>query len=271
MLKYSLYKCYLFFILIILFFILNFIKYKNNFEKFTDKNLKVAVLIISSTNTENKRWKMEKEIWKKYMNKNKNIDCYFIECDNFNNVDIKNNLIKSKCKDSLIPGIYHKTLLSLKQIQDKYDFYIRTNLSTFINLDNLLYQIEKIKKEKYIYTGIIGHITDNNLNLKYVSGMSMVINNNIVKLLLKYGFPEKYYNSKLHDDVVIGQVFQDNFKDLINSYEIEWRYDLTDTKITESIFNQIDKKKIPFIRCINKDINIGKKNLESLVSRYHPE
>lgn len=266
------YKQYIFYIVIILFLIINFVKYKkNNFEKFADKNLKVAVLIISSTNTENKRWKMEKEIWKKYMNKNRAIDCYFIECDNFNNVDIKNNLIKSKCKDSLIPGIYHKTLLSLKQIQDKYDFYIRTNLSTFINLDNLIYQIEKIKKEEYIYTGKIGYITENNLNLKYASGMSMVLNNNIVNLLLKYGFHKKYYDSKLHDDLVIGQVLKDEFRDVINSFGIEWRYDLTDRSITETIFNEIDKKKIPFVRCINKDINMGKKNLELLVSRYHPK
>ena len=67
------------------------------------------------------------------------------------------------------------------------------------------------------------------------------------------------------------QVFKDKFRDVPNSFGIEWRYDLTDRRITESIFNQIDKKKIPFIRCINKDINMGKKNLESLVSRYHSE
>ena len=74
-------KIHIIFILIIILFIL--FKYKKK-ETFETTDIKIAILIISDKNTKNNRWIYEKEIWKKYTNKYKNIDCFFIECSDNN-------------------------------------------------------------------------------------------------------------------------------------------------------------------------------------------
>mgnify|MGYP006132784985 FL=1 len=177
-------KIHIIFILIIILFIL--FKYKKK-ETFETTDIKIAILIISDKNTKNNRWIYEKEIWKKYTNKYKNIDCFFIECSDNNKINTKENTINSKCKESLIPGIYQKTLHSLKQLKNKYNYYIRTNLSTFVIFNNLLKQLKKIPNNKYIYTGVVGVFS----KIKYISGTCIILNNNTVNILLKYGFHEK--------------------------------------------------------------------------------
>lgn len=243
-------------ILLILTLILSWLllhKTKENFEK----NNKIAILIISDKNTKNNRWLYEKEVWKKYMNSNKNIDCFFIECDNNN--DIKNNIINSVCNESLIPGIYQKTLQSLDKLKNKYDYYIRTNLSTFILFNNLNKYLNKIPKHKYIYTGSINKSD----KYKYISGTNIIINNNTANILLKYGFNKKYYNSKLDDDIIIGSVIKDYLGDIINSYNIKWREDITDNKLNYNSDN------IPFIRYKNINLENKKKISRELCKKVY--
>tara|TARA_B100000767_G_scaffold110418_1_gene105701 strand:+ start:11192 stop:11953 length:762 start_codon:yes stop_codon:yes gene_type:complete len=242
-------KIHIIFILIIILFIL--FKYKKK-ETFETTDIKIAILIISDKNTKNNRWIYEKEIWKKYMNKYKNIDCFFIECSDNNKINTNEKTINSKCKESLIPGIYQKTLHSLKQLKNKYNYYIRTNLSTFVIFNNLLKQLKKIPNNKYIYTGIINIFS----KIKYISGTCIILNNNTVNILLKYGFHKKYYESKTHDDVVIGIVIKDYLGDIINSHNINWRQDISDNKLN------LNLTEIPFIRY--KDINLkNKKKISS--------
>ena len=242
-------KIYIVLILIIILLIL--FKYKKK-EPFKTINIKIVILIISDKNTKEDRWIYEKKIWKKYINKYKNIDCFFIECDDNNKINIKDNTINSKCRESLVPGIYQKTLNSLKQLRNKYNYYIRTNLSTFVIFNNLLKQLKKIPNNKYIYTGRINIFS----KIKYISGTCIILNNNTANILLKYGFHKKYYESKTHDDVVIGIVIKDYLGDIINSHKINWRQDISDNKLN------LNLTEIPFIRY--KHINLkNKKKISS--------
>jgi hypothetical protein len=59
------------------------------------------------------------------------LDCEICEIDNY---------IYTKGEETFIPGIYIKTMKTIKYINEKYDydFIVRTNLSTFWNLNNLM-------------------------------------------------------------------------------------------------------------------------------------
>ena len=69
-------------------------------------------------------------------------------------------------------------ILSLKQLQDshrKYDFYVRTNLSTFPIFDKLEQSLKTLPyKTENIYTGhIMLTIPD---NISFISGTSIIMN-----------------------------------------------------------------------------------------------
>lgn len=81
------------------------------------------------------------EIQKLYIHNNKNIDVYFITLTESQSEEVilNNNIIYIKGKESYT-NILFKTLKSLKFINNlnsEYDFVVRSNISTIINLNNL--------------------------------------------------------------------------------------------------------------------------------------
>ena len=197
------------------------------------------------------------------MNKNKNIDCFFIECSKDEKINNKDNFINSKCLESYVPGIYQKTLHSLKILKNKYDYYIRTNLSTFTIFDNLIKNIKKLPNEKYIYTGTKLNYSPNEKKIKFMAGSNIILNNKTVNILLKYGFQKKYYNSKLPDDVNISCVIKDNLGNIANSYNIIWRHSIENNKL------RLNLTKIPFIRYKNLSLENKKKISRELLHKIY--
>jgi len=250
-------------LILILIFVLVLIK-NNNFEKFKNKFVNqyikkkpnIAILIIT---TKGERFDIEKTKWKKYMNLRNNIKCYFIEC---NNIERFNNY-KLDCKESYKPGIYQKSLLSLKKIGPNYDFYIRTNLSTFLIFDYLEDYLKNIPIDIPILSGRCN-------NKYYASGTSIVLNKLGRKLLLKYGFKKKYFNNeKRPDDVLIGKVFKDkkNFCSVINKNSLYyWKYN----QEYHSNLKTIIKYKYPFIRLKNRnETNSYEEVINKLIKLYY--
>ena len=180
------------------------------------KSPKILILIISFTGHE--RWNFEKEIWIKQIEKNiPNIDIFFIECarnHSIKNHSIENNqymLIKN-CNESFIPGIYQKSLLALKDFPN-YDFYVRTNLSTFFIFDHLKLLVKTLPISVPIFSG---HFLKKK---KIVSGTGILFNKKARDILLQEGFETEYFNNnKLPDDVLISQIF---FKNNVQYYELE--------------------------------------------------
>lgn len=216
-------------------------------EHFTDKNLKVCILIISLPtkllNKSSEIYYIQREFWKKYYNQQENIDCYFIECDE--KYEIQNNCIKCECQESYTPGIYQKTILSLKYLQDRdYDFYIRTNLNSFFIFPYLLDLLEKIKLDIPIYTGDYSDRSD------WICGNSIIWNKKGVSHLLHYGLNKKYFNNKsIPDDVLIGKVMVENG---IKPYPIEdivyWITKETSKNKQNQDIEIVKQKKYPIIR-----------------------
>ena len=120
--------------------------------------------------------------------------------------------MKNTCNESHEPGIYQKTILSLKNLEKDYDFYIRTNTRMFFIFDNLLKQLKSLKRDKpYLYGGYCG--TDIGAlggRANWAPGWLFVLNKKTRDLIVKKGFDKKYYSAKIADDVLLGQVLTDN-------------------------------------------------------------
>jgi len=233
--------------------------YVNNSRNYYTKtiiqhyNPKIAILIISSVNnvvdTHNKkRWEQEKNIWLKSIKNNKftNIDIFFLESSDDvqpNTASIKNNTIYCGITDSYIPGILHKTLLALK-VLPKYDFYVRTNLSTVVDYKELNSFLQTIPLNIFFSTGfedfkigdklskkhqaekykIVSEIKDKNLpyygNFKnndntWFSGWTIIFSKNYVNILIEYLDRIPYIlESNVPDDVLLGILMGKHYKNI---------------------------------------------------------
>jgi hypothetical protein len=185
-------------------------KFVNKKPENFNNDIKVAILIITLNKKwiKDKRWKGEREIWEKYADKNKNVDCYFLECDKKEYY----TTLKNDCKESNQPGIYQKTIQSLKNLEKDYDFYIRTNTRMFFIFDNLLKQLKSLKRDKpYLYGGYCTPYTGAlGVFAHWIGGFLFILNKKTKDLIVKKGFDKKYYSAKIPDDVLLGQVLTDN-------------------------------------------------------------
>ena len=243
--------------LIIIIICKKYIQKIKNREFFNDSNkLKIVILIITKDSS-NDRWDFEKNNWLNVIKKNKikypNIDFFFIKCSDKNEIDFKSNTIQCKCIESFNPGIFQKTILSLKQLENsnkKYDFYIRTNLSTFFVFKNLVPKFSILDyKNEYIYSGQ-NMIID---NIKYISGTSIIMNNLSVKKLIKVGENSIYFNNtKYLDDVIIGKILNK----YLNKDNIDWLfwYDLKDN--FEKNIKRYNNQPMLRVRSYDKEIYI---------------
>jgi hypothetical protein len=193
------------------------------------QNIKIVVLIIAS-DFEDYYIEMQ-NIWKKYMNTHTNIVSYFIKSDiNIqDDVVIDGNTIYVKNEESLIPGIYYKTIEAIKYCLKNidYDYIYRTNLSSLLDMDQMYSFIINNKIE---YGGVIGCHN----NIAFASGSGFLISRDASIYLLEN---QPNIEKDLPDDVLIGYI-------ITKKYNIEFinRNDITkenDNRLTyrNSIFH----------------------------------
>ena len=116
---------------------------------------KVAILIISAPG-KNERWDREKLIWRTMINQfPSNVHAYFIEGNGAGSKfdsTVNGDTITCGIKESFVPGILIKTITSLNAIPG-YDFYVRTNLSTVVNVKRLMNMLRVFDRSALINTG----------------------------------------------------------------------------------------------------------------------
>lgn len=172
------------------------------------------------------------QLQKKYINNHANIDTYFITLNEEQSKDIivKDDVIFVKGKESHT-NILFKTIESLSYINNinpkKYDFIIRSNISTIINLDNLYNYLLSIP-DKNVYTGgkvetlqwllqtyEVSEKKQENRNdyygLKYIQGIGIILSNDIVEKILKIKENIEY---DIVDDVKLGILIRDYFPEI---------------------------------------------------------
>lgn len=182
--------------------------------------MKILIIVLSSPSVNNV-YKLHKEVWLKYMNSNKNIDCFFLEYNSNEdytkeNVIIKDNHIFINGTESQSPGCRDKTfdifnyILKLKNNTHEnlkplyqYNFVIRTNLSSLWNFKALIKYLETLPN-KSVYSGVIGHCSQKHID--FASGAGIIMTPDIVELIIQN---KNYaYECNYQDDVEIGFILK---------------------------------------------------------------
>ena len=173
-----------------------------------DKEIKtkydIIFLIISSKNKS--CYQEMKRLTSMYMSKySYNINFFFVESEpNIKpQMEIIGNNIFIKDKETYSPGIFIKTIKALKYINDNYnyDYLIRTNASSFFNIENMLNYLSSLPKENYA----IGFTLNIPKYGNFLHGTSTIITKDISHYL------NQYYNNfdlKIADDVLISLILK---------------------------------------------------------------
>ena len=154
--------------------------------------MNVLILIISSTNIPT--YEYNKRVWLSYMNTHPSIDSYFIEyrgeTGDSQEILLENNTLYFKGEESLA-NILAKTYFSfhyfMNQTKKKYDFFIRTNLSTVCDLNALMHFLEGLASKERIYSGIrmpFYNLESLEYWFKFVSGIGIILSRDVVEIIL---------------------------------------------------------------------------------------
>jgi hypothetical protein len=174
---------------------------------------KIILLIISSNN-ESVYSEMRK-MAPMYLDLfQEDIHYFFIE----NKEDMEEEIMEDehflyvKGSESFIPGIYQKSIKSIEYIQEHYDFdyVIRTNLSTFWNIPNLIKLLDTKPKERfaggYSFQG-------------FISGTGIMMTKDIAHMVCK-----NLNGNWIGDDVAISETIRSNGIELYDVVEYKWGF-----------------------------------------------
>jgi len=173
--------------------------------------MKILILFIySSTPIYDKMLNIQR----KYIHNFKDFaDCYFIQMRETQDEEtvIEEDIVYVKGQETYL-NILHKTIVALELLfKIKYEFFIRSNISTIIDIPKLLNYLDDVPTEN-IYTGIRfltlnwidkrGGIIDNSLfGTSFIGGRSIILSNDVLYSLLRN---KDLLRNDIVDDVSIG-------------------------------------------------------------------
>ena len=133
-----------------------------------------------------------------YVNKNhKNIKIFLLYNSPISDFlqPIKDNILIFNFKENIIPGVLQKTIESFEFIESniKYNKILRTNLSSFFIIDNLIKLYETLPDHN-LYAGITGI----HLGMKFVSGAGIWLSTDVIKYIIEN---KNNLNYRIIDDV----------------------------------------------------------------------
>jgi hypothetical protein len=158
-------------------------------------------------------------VQKKYIQKFDEVDSFFVQMreNQENNIELEENMIFVKGKESML-NILYKTIESIEYLfcKKKYDYLVRSNISTIVNIPNLLTKLNSFPSNN-IYSGCYtsklnwldtqGGITDEKLfGTEFVAGMAIILSYDLVNFLVEKKDKLDY---NIIDDVSIGSFVRD--------------------------------------------------------------
>lgn len=159
---------------------------------------KVIILILSSSG---EIYSQLKFLQRLYLSKfQEQINYYFIEFNNNQIEDLieKDHILSFKGDESITPGMIIKTSLAINYLNKySYDFIFRTNLSTFINIYNLLNFINVINPNENICSGFYV--------FSFITGTGIIMNKYVANLIANNYKSFNYLN--MCEDVLISLMF----------------------------------------------------------------
>jgi len=187
--------------------------------------MKVLMLVISSDEIP-VVFERARAVWRKYMNVNPEIACYFItfkQCA-FPHIDGDTFYIPGN------EGYYQiliKTILAFEYflLKDNWDFIIRTNLSSFWDFNRTMEYLKTLPSTG-VFTGakfdyVVPEHRINNQNREYisrlkngtittVSGSGIVFSKDVVELLVREKEKANILFSAMEDDLCMGIILNNN-------------------------------------------------------------
>ena len=122
-----------------------------------------------------------RKVWKKYMNCNPNVKVYMVygAITNLEDQD-EHDLVYQDIRECYNPGMLLKTIRAMEYIDkhEKYDYFVRTNISTFWDFEKLLEHI-KILPPTLCYSG------DGPFAGRYLSGTDTIVTPEMIKEIIK--------------------------------------------------------------------------------------
>ena len=135
---------------------------------------KLLCLIIASKDDQYPQFEQQ---WRKYIDKigaNLSVKFFFIYCTDQMTIDPETHTITLKDNESLIPGIFNKTIHAMTEtIQIDYDYLLRTNLSSFFDFRKLLAYLDMVSPKNY--TGTFLEISNEQIEMTVKGGLSIKI------------------------------------------------------------------------------------------------
>lgn len=146
------------------------------------------------------------ETWKTYMKRVNNVKIYLLHCrsdlDEEMIADDDEGIIFYNCEESFVPGIFLKSIHSMNYCHKKYryDYLIRTNLSSFYNIPRLLNFLDEQPKNNFA-GGCHGVSHD----VPFISGCGIILSYDLVERMLKSALEENAVDhiQSYPDDVVL--------------------------------------------------------------------
>jgi hypothetical protein len=221
------------------------------------------------------------QLQKKYIHSNKDIDAYFIKFEEQSEeIIVKDNIISIKGKEFPM-NIINKTIIALDyliNIEKKiYDYVIRTNISTVINIKNLIEYLNSVPINNF-YSGIYMFLTwldykyginEENIekynlkNLLFVQGTSIILSFDVAQKII---FHKKDINKDIIDDVSIAMFIRDLIPHAYNNittYKIKY---CVNEYIEDSVF--IRNKSVTREN-YKKEIDIDIENISNVINKIY--
>lgn len=172
----------------------------------------------------------------------------------------KENLIISNYPENLIPGITLKTINCFNIVNNnyKYKHILRTNLSSFFLLDNLIEQSIKLPSTD-VYAAVIGHAK----NIDFGSGAGYWLSKDNIEFILNN--KNKININLADDDVCIGEILQNKKKIHLTRYDIDKDKNIDDKL---NLLEEIRNKNFYHIRIKNINRNLDIEYFKEFVKIY---
>ena len=180
--------------------------------------VKILNLVLYSDNTD--YYKSMYSILTNYYNHFDNVKTYFYKYNETinNDIEVIDNIINIKGKESYLPGILEKTLITFKYIEkefEDYDYIIRSNISSIVDFSLLSKELDN---NQIIYCGSTyivtivefdvpsGIVNYKHFGTKFCSGTNIILSKRGYKLLMDN---LHLIDKTIIDDVAIGIVFKE--------------------------------------------------------------
>jgi len=193
--------------------IYHYLYYKKDEKDESDSKKILHLVLYSNNEIYNEMYNITSEYYKKF---NENVKTIYYKFDNDINEDyiLKNDIFLIKGDETFIPGILNKTLKVFNYfLKDNYDYIIRSNISTIINIDLLLNYLNNTNisygggnKLSLRWICPKSGVIDRSLfNLNFFQGTCIILNNYLFNLLMKY---ENEIRKDIIDDLAICLLIQ---------------------------------------------------------------